>query len=169
MNLASARIHTCSQWTLQQVKNDVYWWGVIPYDHRARAIEKIRKNPNGNKREKIQVGSMVVYKKQPYFRAGTKALKLLDNEPRIGELNQDIFKMDETKAEFKICKTSDLQEKEYNLEVGTENDSKKRKRTYEEMKSGAVEIEKWNIKRCIFFPKAEDEMIGNSMAINCQF
>merc|ERR1711990_463446 len=119
----------------------------------------------GNKKEKIQLGSMVVYKKQPYYRAGTKALKLLDNEPRIGILNQDIFKMDEAKAEFKICRDEDSKG-ENSENPATEAESKKRKRTYDDMQSGSVEIEKWNIKRCIFFPKVEDEMVGKVIRID---
>ena len=61
----------------------------------------MKKNQIG-KQENLAVGSLVVMKKQPIYKSGTLAVKLVDNEPTIGQVTADIHKMDEGKLEFKI-------------------------------------------------------------------
>ena len=157
----NGQLHTCSQWTILQVKNDVYWWGIIPYEQRVKAMEKLKKHGSG-KREELTVGSMVVMKKQPVYRAGTKAVKLLDNEPRIGEVTQDIHKIEDSKVEFKIIYSGHNDER-----PDKTDESVSRKRQYDQMVKGAIETEKWNLKRVIFLPEVgKDEVLGKIARID---
>ena len=56
----------------------------------------------GKRQEEMEIGSAVCLKKQPIYRAGTRAVKLLDNQPKIGELTHDATKYDDVQLEFKI-------------------------------------------------------------------
>lgn len=100
-DLSQAQINTCSLWTVVVVRNEVYWWGIVPFEQRKRQIEMANKL-NGKRQEEMTVGSAVCLKKQPIYRAGTRAVKLLDNQPKIGELTHDTTKYDDIQLEFKI-------------------------------------------------------------------
>ena len=158
VNIGShGQLHTCSQWTLLQVKNELCWWGVVPYEQRAKALEKLKKTQS-KVSEELTVGAAVTMKKQPVYRSGTKALKLLDNEPKIGELTQEIHKIDcDAKVEFRII------DDETKLSGLSES---RRKRTFSDSKRNPLTTEKWKMNRVIFFPEESDELSGKIVRID---
>lgn len=168
-DLSGALLYTCSQWTLIVVKNEAYWMGVAPFELRRRQLEAISRQA-GRKLESLAVGSVVSLKKQPAFRARTRAIKLLDNQPRVGELVHDLVTLDTTCKNTSKCKRFCRCKNEVDFkilqpyELLVENfdppkDQNERKRKFEEMETS--EHQKWDIRHCVFLPNDQrTEVVG---------
>ena len=138
------------------MKNEVYWWGIIPFEQRKRQLDSLAKC-SSKRQEEMVVGSVVCMKKQPVYRAGTRAVKLIGNEPRIGELTQDAVKYDQTAYEFKILTLEQLYESELSgvdanqSESGLDATQKGKKRKFGDTED--LETEKWPLNEVVFLPE----------------
>ncbi|CAG5105861.1 Oidioi.mRNA.OKI2018_I69.chr1.g2520.t1.cds [Oikopleura dioica] len=151
-DLSNALLYTCSQWTLVIVRNEAFWMGVAPYELRKRQLEAISKQAS-KKQEALSVGSVVCLKKQPAYRARTRAIKLLDNQPRIGELVHDLVSLDTKQAvEFKVLQPYELLVESFEPVSSSSND---RKRKHEETDS--AEHEKWDLRHVVFLPNEQGD------------
>ena len=149
------------------VKNEVYWWGIIPFEQRKRQLESLAKCTS-KRQEEMTVGSIVFMKKQPVYRAGTRAVKLIGNEPKIGELTQDAIKYDQTPYEFKILSLDQLYENElssldtpHSTDNITDGSQKGKKRKLGETEE--IETEKWPLNEVVFLPEiaaVNDQLTG---------
>ena len=169
-DLSTAEISTCSQWTLVTVRNEVYWWGIIPFEQRRRQLDQIQKSST-KRQEEMEVGSVVCLKEQPIFRAGTRAVKLLENQPRVGELTHDVLKYTNSEHEFKVLSTDQLFDAYTPSPPPSSNDdmvhedkygTQGKKRKFDEMEASKVPTEKWPLKHVIFLP---DENSQNKMVV----
>ena len=116
----------------------------------------------------MTVGSIVCMKKQPVYRAGTRAVKLIGNEPKIGELTQDAVKYDQTRYEFKILSLDQLYENElssldtpHSTDNLTDGSQKGKKRKLGETEE--IETEKWPLNEVVFLPEiaaVNDQLTG---------
>jgi hypothetical protein len=155
------------------VKNEVFWYGIVPFEQRKRQIEQAFKQTN-KKQDELTVGSLVCCKKQPVYRAGTRAVKLLDNQPKIGELMHDANKYDDISLEFKILTLDELfgtdspEPSETEKEIADDMKPANRKRRYEEIETAKLETEKWNLKQIVFLQEEgkSKESVGKIVKID---
>ena len=68
---------------------NIYWWGVMPFEHRIKLIEKYQSKAQKLKHvqaNEITVGSYVSLKTFPLYNSGTVAITIKAGQPKIGQI-----------------------------------------------------------------------------------
>ncbi|XP_067616130.1 E3 ubiquitin-protein ligase hyd isoform X2 [Eurosta solidaginis] len=98
-------INVCTIYTAVRTENDnVYWWGVLPFDQRRYLWEKFRtktKKPLKSASTDICVGSLVIMKKCPIYQAGSIGFTCINGIPIIGQLQNSVWDLSDV-CRFKI-------------------------------------------------------------------
>jgi len=81
----------------------LYWWGVMPFEQRAKLIDKYQSKLQKSKScqslsNEISVGSYVSLKSLPLYNSGTVAFTYRDGLPRLGQIAEHVFMFRDTKA-----------------------------------------------------------------------
>ncbi|XP_017846381.1 E3 ubiquitin-protein ligase hyd isoform X2 [Drosophila busckii] len=88
-------IHVCSLYTAVRTdNNNIYWWGVLPFDQRRYLWDKFRtktKKPFKIVTTDINVGSQVIMKKCPIFQIGSIGFTCTNGVPKVGQLLNSIW------------------------------------------------------------------------------
>lgn len=89
---------------------ELYWWGVLPFAQRRKALEKAQaklkksfsaKKTLGSKKSEIELGSQVCLHCGPIFQAGALAIHTRGGEPKVGRLLQSAWDLSD-KCTFKV-------------------------------------------------------------------
>ena len=84
----------------------MYWWGVMPYEHRCKQIEKYQSKAHklkNSQTSEITVGSYVSLKTFPLYNSGTIAITIKDGQPKIGQIMEHLFSFKDSKLfKFKL-------------------------------------------------------------------
>ncbi len=67
----------------------IFWWGIMPYEHRVKLIEKYQSKAHKLKLTQsndITVGSYVSLKTFPLYNSGTIAVTIKDGQTKIGQI-----------------------------------------------------------------------------------
>ncbi|EDV98558.1 E3 ubiquitin-protein ligase hyd [Drosophila grimshawi] len=90
-----ATIHVCSLYTAVRTdNNNIYWWGVLPFDQRRYLWDKFRtktKKPFKMVVADINVGSQVIMKKCPIFQTGSIGFTCTNGVPKVGQLLNSVW------------------------------------------------------------------------------
>lgn len=90
-----ATIHVCSLYTAVRTENNnIYWWGVLPFDQRRYLWDKFRtknKKPFKMVVADINVGSQVVMKKCPIYQTGSIGFTCTNGVPKVGQLLNSVW------------------------------------------------------------------------------
>ena len=85
---------------------NIYWWGIMPYEHRVKLIDKYQSKANKLKHSQtseITVGSYVSLKTFPLYSSGTIAITAKDGQPKIGQIMEHLFSFKDSKlCKFKL-------------------------------------------------------------------
>lgn len=88
-------IHVCSLYTAVRTdNNNIYWWGVLPFDQRRYLWDKFRtktKKPFKMVVADINVGSQVVMKKCPIYQTGSIGFTCTNGVPKVGQLLNSVW------------------------------------------------------------------------------
>ncbi|XP_054747498.1 E3 ubiquitin-protein ligase hyd isoform X1 [Anastrepha obliqua] len=100
-----ASINVCSLYTAVRTENNnVYWWGVLPFDQRRYLWDKFRtktKKPFKSITSDISVGTQVIMKKCPIYQAGSIGFTCFNGIPKIGQLQNSVWDFSDV-CRFKI-------------------------------------------------------------------
>ncbi len=94
----------------------------MPFEQRAKLIDKYhsksQKSKSNNILNEITVGSFVSLKSLPLYNIGTVALTVKDGQPRIGQLNEHVFALRDSKSyKFKIKNTDYFKDAYFNNNI----------------------------------------------------
>ncbi|XP_062127292.1 E3 ubiquitin-protein ligase hyd [Drosophila sulfurigaster albostrigata] len=88
-------IHVCSLYTAVRTdNNNIYWWGVLPFDQRRYLWDKFRtktKKPFKVVAADINVGSQVIMKKCPIYQTGSIGFTSTNGVPKVGQLLNSVW------------------------------------------------------------------------------
>lgn len=88
-------VHVCSLYTAVRTEsNNIYWWGVLPFDQRRYLWDKFRtktKKPFKVVAAEINVGSQVVMKKCPIYQTGSIGFTCTNGIPKVGQLINSVW------------------------------------------------------------------------------
>ncbi|XP_034475601.1 E3 ubiquitin-protein ligase hyd [Drosophila innubila] len=88
-------IHVCSLYTAVRTdNNNIYWWGVLPFDQRRYLWDKFRtktKKPFKMVATDINVGSQVIMKKCPIYQTGSIGFTCTNGVPKVGQLLNSVW------------------------------------------------------------------------------
>ncbi|XP_011188197.2 E3 ubiquitin-protein ligase hyd isoform X1 [Zeugodacus cucurbitae] len=100
-----ASINVCSLYTAVRTENNnIYWWGVLPFDQRRYLWDKFRtksKKPFKSISSDISVGTQVIMKKCPIYQAGSIGFTCYNGIPKIGQLQNSVWDLSDV-CRFKI-------------------------------------------------------------------
>ncbi|XP_060590431.1 E3 ubiquitin-protein ligase UBR5-like [Ruditapes philippinarum] len=101
-----ASLHTCSLYTCARLESGaLYWWGAMPFAQRKKLLERNRskkkKNKNSSSQSDISTGSLVCLRNSPMFHAGAVAFTTVDGTPKVGQLLESAWSLNDT-CRFKI-------------------------------------------------------------------
>lgn len=125
-----ASINVCSLYTAVRTENNnVYWWGVLPFDQRRYLWDKFRtknKKPFKTVASDISVGTQVVMKKCPIYQTGSIGFTCANGIPKVGQLLNSVWDFNDM-CRFKILNVvSNVgQEKSSSSGVSVEKDLSK--------------------------------------------
>lgn len=98
-------INVCSLYTAVRTEsNNVYWWGVLPFDQRRYLWDKYRtkaKKPFKNVSADISVGTQVIMKKCPKYQTGSIGFTCANGVPKVGQLLNSVWDSNDV-CRFKI-------------------------------------------------------------------
>ncbi|XP_037810400.1 E3 ubiquitin-protein ligase hyd isoform X2 [Lucilia sericata] len=88
-------VNVCSLFTAVRTENNnVYWWGVLPFDQRRYLWEKYRnkaKKPFKAVASDISVGTQVIMKKCPKYQTGSIGFTCANGVPKVGQLLNSVW------------------------------------------------------------------------------
>lgn len=92
---------------IRMSSGQIYWWGIMPFEQRAKLIDKyqskLQKSKSSSGGNEITVGSYVSLKSLPLYNNGTVGFTVKDGVPRIGQINEHVFLFRDTKSfKFKL-------------------------------------------------------------------
>ncbi|KAL4218424.1 E3 ubiquitin-protein ligase ubr5 [Mactra antiquata] len=101
-----AGLHTCSLYTCARLESGaLYWWGAMPFAQRKKLLERNRskkkKNKSSSSQNDITSGSLVCLRNSPMFHAGAIAFTTVDGTPKVGQLLECAWSLNDT-CRFKI-------------------------------------------------------------------
>ncbi|KAH8242648.1 hypothetical protein KR032_000861, partial [Drosophila birchii] len=89
------KIHVCSLYTVVRTdSNNIYWWGVLPFDQRRYLWDKFRtktKKPFKAVATDINVGAQVIMKKCPIYQSGSIGFTCSNGVPKVGQLLNSVW------------------------------------------------------------------------------
>ncbi|XP_058978714.1 E3 ubiquitin-protein ligase hyd isoform X2 [Musca domestica] len=98
-------VNVCSLYTAVRTENNnVYWWGVLPFDQRRYLWDKSRtklKKPFKNLSTDISVGTQVTMKKCPKYQTGSIGFTCANGVPKVGQLLNSVWDSNDV-CRFKI-------------------------------------------------------------------
>ncbi|XP_059219991.1 E3 ubiquitin-protein ligase hyd isoform X2 [Stomoxys calcitrans] len=98
-------VNTCSLYTAVRTENNnVYWWGVLPFDQRRYLWDKSRtklKKPFKTLSSDISVGTQVIMKKCPKYQTGSIGFTCANGVPKVGQLLNSVWDSNDV-CRFKI-------------------------------------------------------------------
>ena len=108
-------VNVCSLYTAVRTENNnVYWWGVLPFDQRRYLWDKYRnktKKPFKPVASEINVGTQVIMKKCPKYQTGSIGFTCANGIPKVGQLLNSVWDSNDV-CRFKIMNvTSQSNEK----------------------------------------------------------
>ncbi|TMW46195.1 hypothetical protein DOY81_008725 [Sarcophaga bullata] len=108
-------VNVCSLYTAVRTENNnVYWWGVLPFDQRRYLWDKYRnktKKPFKPVASDISVGTQVIMKKCPKYQTGSVGFTCANGIPKVGQLLNSVWDSNDV-CRFKIMNvTSQSNEK----------------------------------------------------------
>jgi hypothetical protein len=100
----------------------------MPFEQRAKLIDKYhsksQKSKSNNILNEITVGSFVSLKSLPLYNIGTVALTVKDGQPRIGQLNEHVFALRDSKSyKFKIKNTDYFKDAYFNNNINNNSNN----------------------------------------------
>ncbi|XP_037950085.1 E3 ubiquitin-protein ligase hyd isoform X2 [Teleopsis dalmanni] len=88
-------INVCSLYTAVRTENNnIYWWGVLPFDQRRHLWDKVRtkaKKPFKTVATDILIGSQVIMKKCPIYQTGSIGFTCSNGVPKVGQLLNSVW------------------------------------------------------------------------------
>ncbi|XP_022226183.2 E3 ubiquitin-protein ligase hyd isoform X3 [Drosophila obscura] len=88
-------IYVCSLYTVVRTdNNNIYWWGVLPFDQRRYLWDKFRtktKKPFKVIVTDINVGAQVIMKKCPIYQSGSIGFTCSNGVPKVGQLLNSVW------------------------------------------------------------------------------
>ncbi|KAL9891475.1 E3 ubiquitin-protein ligase hyd isoform X1 [Glossina fuscipes] len=100
-----ASVNVCSLYTAVRTENNnVYWWGVLPFDQRRCLWDKYRtkaKKPLKAMTTDIVVGTQVIMKKCPKYQTGSIGFTCANGVPKVGQLLNSVWDSNDV-CRFKI-------------------------------------------------------------------
>ncbi|XP_017139652.1 E3 ubiquitin-protein ligase hyd isoform X1 [Drosophila miranda] len=88
-------IYVCSLYTVVRTdSNNIYWWGVLPFDQRRYLWDKFRtktKKPFKVIATDINVGAQVIMKKCPIYQSGSIGFTCSNGVPKVGQLLNSVW------------------------------------------------------------------------------
>ncbi|XP_075147167.1 E3 ubiquitin-protein ligase hyd isoform X2 [Haematobia irritans] len=98
-------VNVCSLYTAVRTENNnVYWWGVLPFDQRRFLWDKSRtklKKPFKAVSSDISVGTQVIMKKCPKYQTGSIGFTCANGVPKVGQLLNSVWDSNDV-CRFKI-------------------------------------------------------------------
>lgn len=98
-------VNVCSLYTAVRTENNnVYWWGVLPFDQRRYLWDKYRnktKKPFKPVASDISVGTPVIMKKCPKYQTGSIGFTCANGVPKVGQLLNSVWDSNDI-CRFKI-------------------------------------------------------------------
>lgn len=98
-------VNVCSLYTAVRTENNnVYWWGVLPFDQRRYLWDKYRnkaKKPFKPVASDISVGTQVIMKKCPKYQTGSIGFTCANGVPKVGQLLNSVWDSNDV-CRFKI-------------------------------------------------------------------
>lgn len=98
-------VNVCSLYTAVRTENNnVYWWGVLPFDQRRYLWDKSRskvKKPFKALSSDITVGTQVIMKKCPKYQTGSIGFTCANGVPKVGQLLNSVWDSNDV-CRFKI-------------------------------------------------------------------
>lgn len=102
-------LRTCALYTCAQLRSGaLFWWGVMPHEMRATLWEKYRLKCSKQKTSgagggagEVQGGSTVCMRNSPLYHAGATGFTLRHGTPRLGQLMQAAWNLNDV-CRFKI-------------------------------------------------------------------
>ncbi|KAH8294942.1 hypothetical protein KR018_004468 [Drosophila ironensis] len=92
---AITKINVCSLYTVVRTENNnIYWWGVLPFDQRRYLWDKFRtktKKPFKVVATDINVGAQVIMKKCPIYQLGSIGFTCSNGVPKVGQLLNSVW------------------------------------------------------------------------------
>ncbi|XP_016930962.4 E3 ubiquitin-protein ligase hyd [Drosophila suzukii] len=89
------KIYVCSLYTVVKTdSNNIYWWGVLPFDQRRYLWDKFRtktKKPFKVVATDINVGAQVIMKKCPIYQSGSIGFTCSNGVPKVGQLLNSVW------------------------------------------------------------------------------
>jgi len=96
---------TCNLFTVVRMSSGAcYWWGIMPYEYRAKAVDKyLAKTQKSKSINDIVMGSYVSLKSSPLYTIGSTGFCIKNGVARIGQINEHLFSFRDTKGfKFKL-------------------------------------------------------------------
>ncbi len=81
----------------------IYWWGIMPFEQRAKLVDKYQAKIQKSKSSQsvsneITVGSYVSLKSLPLYNSGTIAFSCKEGMPKLGQIGEHVFMLRDTKT-----------------------------------------------------------------------
>lgn len=97
---------SCLFTVIRMSSGGLYWWGVMPYELRAKLVDKFQaksQKARSNSANEISVGSYVSLKSLPLYSAGAAAISYRDGQARLGQVTESVFSLRDAKPfKFKV-------------------------------------------------------------------
>ena len=91
---------------IRMASGSIYWWGIMPYEQRAKLLDKYQSKAQKSKSSSINeitLGSYVSLKALPLYNIGSIGFCVKDGIPMIGQINEHIFSYRDSKPyRFKV-------------------------------------------------------------------
>ncbi|KAM7362066.1 E3 ubiquitin-protein ligase hyd isoform 4-T4 [Cochliomyia hominivorax] len=104
-------VNVCSLYTAVRTENNnVYWWGVLPFDQRRYLWDKYRnktKKPFKAVASDISVGTQVIMKKCPKYQTGSIGFTCANGVPKVGQLLNSVWDSNDV-CRFKIINVTSV-------------------------------------------------------------
>ncbi len=127
-------LHVSSLMSVVQLSSGaIYWWGVPPFAHRKKLVEKVKNERNGGgsnsasksasksssksssqtsskqqqQQEEIVLGSLVCMRNSPLYQAGSIAFTTVGGLPKVGQLVNSAWKITDS-CSFRVLSPAEI-------------------------------------------------------------
>ena len=117
-------LYVSSYMSCVQLSNgSLFWWGIPPFSHRKKLIEKVKnersksKSSSGTSKEgEITQGSLVCMRNSPIYQSGAIAFTTVGGMPKVGQLVNSAWKMTDS-CTFRLLTNQEIQSRSYCREL----------------------------------------------------
>ena len=136
-------LHVSSLMSVVQLSSGaIYWWGVPPFAHRKKLVEKVKNERNGGgsgsasksasksssksssqtsskqqQQEEIVLGSLVCMRNSPLYQAGSIAFTTVGGLPKVGQLVNSAWKITDS-CSFRVLSPAEIAARAPNASIG---------------------------------------------------